>query len=100
MPSGLRKYTLSLSGLKASGLLTVWKLAYIPAVDYTKEQLFKFFGEPKQKTRASDHSEYWHYPEKALLIAYDTEAKEIFYYTSKKNYKRLTNELLSIENDE
>lgn len=96
MPSGQRKYVLSLSGLKAAGDLIVWKLAYIPVVDYTDVQLLKFFGQPEQKTTLSANSQYWHYPEKALLIAYNTEGKEIFHYTSKQHYKRLMEQLLEV----
>lgn len=94
MPSGLRKHILSRSGLQASGVLRVWKLVYMPAVNYSEQQLLQFFGTPKKRTIVSNQSQYWHYPDKALLIAYDTEAKEIFYYTAKKDYRRLLNNLL------
>lgn len=96
MPSGMRKYMLSLSGLKASGGLTVWKLVYMPAVHYSETQLLKFFGEPKQKTMVSASIQYWYYPQKSLVVAYDSEGKEIFYYTSKQHYQRLMNELLEV----
>ena len=94
MPSGLRKYALSLSGLKASGALIVWKLIYMPTVNYSEAQLLKFFGEPKQKKIVSTNSQYWFYPEKSLVITYNIESKEIFHYTSKQHYQRLMDALL------
>lgn len=94
MPSGLRKHTLSLTGLKASGALVVWKLIYMPTVNYSEGQLLKFFGEPKQKARVSTDSQYWYYPKKSLIVAYSIKGKEIFHYTSKQHYQRLMDELL------
>jgi hypothetical protein len=94
MPSGLRKHTLSLTGLKESSALVIWKLIYMPAVNYSETQLLKFFGEPKKKTMISTNSQYWYYPKKSLVVTYDIESKEIFHYTSKQHYQRLMDELL------
>ncbi len=96
MPSGMRKHMLSLNGLKASGSLTVWQLVYMPAVNYSEAQLLKFFGVPEKKTTVSARGQYWYYPKKSRVVAYDTEGKEIFYYTSKQHYQRLMNELLEV----
>lgn len=98
MPSGLRKYDLSLAGLKQVGEMTAWKLVYMPVADYSEQQLLSFFGQPQQKTALSAQHSYWHYPDKALLIVYDAEGKEIFHYTTKNNYQRLLTELLAIKN--
>lgn len=97
MPSGLRKYDLSLSGLKEVGEMTTWKLVYMPVAHYSEQQLLSFFGQPQQKTVLSEQNSYWHYPDKALLVVYDSEGKEIFHYTTKNNYQRLMNEVLAIQ---
>ena len=89
MPSGQRKYDVSLTGIKESNKLRVWKLGYIPVTNYSEEQLLKFFSVPEKKVVVSDVSWLWLYPEKSLIISYNIEGKEVFYYTSGQDYEYL-----------
>lgn len=93
MPSGQRKYDVSLTGIKETNKLRVWKLAYIPVVNYSEEQLLKFFSVPEKKITISNVSWLWLYPEKSLVVSYNIEGKEVFYYTSSQEYGRLLSEL-------
>ncbi len=89
MPSGKRKYVLSKTGIMGANKLRVWKLAYLPSTDYSIEELTRLFGEPKRKQTVTSNVENWYYPEKGLIITYDKENHEVFYYSARAEYERL-----------
>lgn len=88
MPSGFRKYELSKSGLLKSYEMRVWKVAYLAKTNYSEGQLLRFFGEPARK-KAEMSVEYWFYPAKGMVIQFDKEGKEIFYYSALRDYEKL-----------
>lgn len=92
-PSGRRKYVLSKSGIVKSETMPVRKLVYLPAVDYTEDQLLRFFGQPKEKKKVTDTVENWYYPHKGLLITYNKDGQEFFYYAARVRYKALIREV-------
>ena len=52
-----------------------------------------FFGEPAEKIKVNDTAEYWLYPSKGMILLYDTDGKEIFYYVAKQDFERLKESL-------
>lgn len=93
MPSGKRKYTLSKTGISGANALRVWKMAYLPATNYSEEQIEQFFGKPESKAIATATVEYWFYPLKGLIISYDKAGREVFYYSAKAEYEKLKQSL-------
>lgn len=99
MPSGKRRYQLSKTGILGANSLRVWKLAYLPSTNYTSEQIKQFFGQPETIKAMTKMIEYWYYPEKSLVVTYDKEGREIFYYSAKAEYDRLLKSLPSEAKD-
>jgi len=95
-PSGRRKYKLSKTGIIKANALRVWKLVYMPRADYTEAQLLRFFGEPGHKKTVSAGVENWYYPNKGLLITYDKDGRELFYYAAVAEYGKM---LKGVEKD-
>lgn len=93
MPSGKRKYKLGELAIKAANKLTVWKLVYIPSVNYEQNQLEQFFGKPALMETIKDDVQYWQYPDKGLVVEYNPKGGEIFYYSSRKDYHRMFSSL-------
>ena len=93
MPSGKRKYVLSKTGITSANTLRVWKMAYLPATDYSEALIEQFFGKPESKEAAAKNIEYWYYPAKGLVIAYDKEGREVFYYSARAEYEKLKRSL-------
>ncbi|MEE9352027.1 MAG: hypothetical protein V3U78_07170, partial [Thiotrichaceae bacterium] len=89
MPSGKRKFVLSKKGIEGANELRVWKLAYLPEANYSNVQLRQFFGEPENIKVVTSEIDAWFYPSKSLVIIYDKEGREIFYYSARKEYQRL-----------
>ena len=87
-PSNHWKYGLNVKNTKLANDLRVWKLIYLPITDYQPKQM-NFFGEPAEKITVNKTAEYWLYPEKGMVLLYDTAGKEIFYYVAKKDFARL-----------
>lgn len=93
MPSGQRKYMLSKTGLLEAYKLRVWKLAYLAKTNYSESQLLKFFGQPIERKVITEELEYWMYPEKSMIVVFDKDGKEVFYYSAKKDFDRLRSSL-------
>ncbi|MEE9304059.1 MAG: hypothetical protein V3U84_09750 [Thiotrichaceae bacterium] len=91
MPSGKRKFVLSKTGILGANKLRVWKLAYLPGAHYSAIQIQQFFGEPASKVVATNSIENWLYPAKGLIVSYDKEGREVFYYSARQDYNRLLN---------
>lgn len=89
MPSGQRKYMLSKTGLLDAYKLRVWKLVYLAKTNYSEAQLLKFFGQPDERRVVTEELEYWMYPEKSMVVVFDKDGKEVFYYSAKKEFERL-----------
>ncbi len=93
MPSGKRKFVLSKMGILEANKLRVWKLAYLPSTNYSATQIEQFFGKPESKKTVTAEIERWFYPAKGLVITYDQEGREVFYYSARKEYVRLVDSL-------
>ncbi len=93
MPSGQRKYSLDEKAIDEVNALRIWKLAYIPVIDYQQGQIEQFFGKPNNIEMLQSGNEYWHYPMKGLVISYSKTGGEVFYYVSRLDYDRLLDNL-------
>ena len=91
-PSNHWKYSLSVKNTKVANDLRVWRLVYLPIVDFELKQM-SFFGEPQEKVQVTDNAQYWLYPEKGMALLWDKEGKEIFYYAAPKDFARLKESL-------
>lgn len=91
-PSNHWKYKLNVKNTKIANDLPIWRLIYLPITDYEMKQM-NFFGEPKEKIIVNETAEYWLYPEKGMVLLYDTAGKEIFYYSSVRDFERLKESL-------
>lgn len=91
-PNNLWKYKLSeAQTLKALDMI-VWRFMYIAIAAYEEKQI-GFFGEPNSVEKVTDTAEYRFYPEKGVVVLWDTDGKETFYYTSPSSFSRLTKAL-------
>ncbi len=88
-PSGQWKYQLSESMMQKANGLRVWRLVYIPVVKYDDQSLTKQFGEPTETEVLNEQLSYWYYPNKGLIVLYDKDGSEIFYYVAKNEFARL-----------
>jgi len=93
--SGSWKYRLSEPNVKITDNLPIYKLVYIPVVDYDAPQITKLFGEPSARAPVKDGVEYWFYPQKGVAILMNPHGGDIFYYTSSQNYPKLKQQLLT-----
>ena len=91
-PSNHWKYSLSVENTKLANDLRVWRLIYLPITDYEPKQM-KFFGEPDEKIKVSESAQYWLYPNRGMVLLWDTESKEIFYYVANKDFDKLKKSL-------
>ena len=91
-PSNHWKYSLSIKNTKIANDLRVWRLIYLPITDYEPKQM-SFFGKAEEIIKVSDTAEYRLYPSKGMVLLYDTDGKEIFYYSAKKDFERLKQSL-------
>ena len=87
-PSNHWKYQLNIENTRIANELRVWRLVYMPVGDYEVKQI-KFFGEPEEKIQINDTAQYLLYPSKGLVVLWDTDGKEVFYYVAKKDFERL-----------
>lgn len=87
-PSNNWKYSLDIQDTKVANDLRVWRLIYLPVSDYEPKQM-NFFGKPESVQKISETAEYRFYPSKGMVLLYDTEGKEIFYYAAQKDFARL-----------
>jgi hypothetical protein len=89
MPSGSWKRPVSEETLDVVLRLPVRAVTYVPSVHYEQDVVLRRFGEPADKLRHDEHSEYWFYPAKGLVILMDTEGKEILQYVPPSNFEEL-----------
>ncbi|PID47507.1 MAG: hypothetical protein CSB47_00570 [Proteobacteria bacterium] len=94
-PNGYWQYNLNDQYLLDALEQRVWRFMYIPIADYEEKQI-AFFGVPGLVEKVTDTAEYRYYPEKGLVVLWDKEGKETFYYSSPKEFERLK---LAIEAD-
>ena len=91
-PSNHWKYKLNVENTRVANELNVWRLVYMPVSDYELKQI-KFFGEPEEKIQINETAQYYLYPSKGLVVLWDTDGKEVFYYVAKKDFERLKKSL-------
>jgi len=91
-PSNHWRYSLSIESTKVANDLRVWRLVYLPIADYDLKQM-NFFGEPQEKIQINENAQYWLYPKKGMVLLWDKEGSEIFYYAAPKDFSRLKESL-------
>lgn len=89
MPSGSWKRPVSEQALETVIQLPVRSITYVPSVQYEPDIVLKRFGEPTEKLKHNEHSEYWFYPEQGLVILMDTEGKEVLQYVAPDRFEEL-----------
>lgn len=91
-PNNYWQYNLNDQQLLAALELRVWRFMYIPIADYEEKQI-GFFGKPEVIEEATEFAEYRFFPEKGLVVLWNKEGKETFYYVSPKDFDRLKSAL-------
>lgn len=91
-PNNYWQYNLNDSQLKQALKLRVWRFMYIPIADYQEKQI-GFFGTPESIKKVTESAEYRYFPEKGVVVLWDQEEKETFYYSSPREFQRLTQAL-------
>ena len=91
-PSNHWKYKLNIENTRIANELRVWRLVYLPISDYETKQI-KFFGEPEETIKVNKTAQYLLFPSKGLVVLWDTDGKEVFYYVAKKDFERLRKSL-------
>lgn len=91
-PSNHWKYKLNIENTRIANELRVWRLVYLPISDYETKQI-KFFGEPEETIKVNKTAQYLLFPSKGVVVLWDTDGKEVFYYVAKKDFERLRKSL-------
>ena len=87
-PSNHWKYALNTENTKLANDLRVWRLVYLPVTDYEPKQM-DFFGPAEEIIKVNESAEYRLYPRRGMVLLWDKEGKEIFYYVAQKDFARL-----------
>jgi len=87
-PNNLWQYNLSSEQILSALDLRVWRFMYISIADYEEKQI-DFFGKPAETQKVGETTEYRLFPEKGLVVLWDTDGKETFYYVSPEDFPRL-----------
>jgi hypothetical protein len=95
MPSGSWKRPISEESLDTVLKLPVQAITYVPSVHYETDIVLRRFGEPADKLRHDEHSEYWFYPTKGLVILLDSEGKELLQYVSPSDFDALRQRIIA-----
>ena len=88
-PNNFWQYSLNDQQLLAALELRVWRFMYIPIADYEEKQI-DFFGKPASISKVTETAEYRYFPEKGVVVLWDSAGKETFYYVSPQEFTRLT----------
>ena len=94
-PNNLWQYKLSEEQMLEAVDFKVWRFMYISIAAYEEKQI-DYFGEPESIEKVTDTAEYRYYPKIGTVVMWDTDDKEIFYYTSPADFPRLKQ---ALEND-
>ena len=90
---GSEKWILSSQQQQAQHERSISTLTFIPDYKGMDEQyLVQRFGQPRQRKKIDENSEYWFYPEPGVRILVDTEGREVFEYTSPAQFATLAGE--------
>jgi hypothetical protein len=87
-PNNNWKYKLTTEGLEKIVDMTVWRIVYLPTGQYEEKQI-RFFGEPEEIIEVTKTAQYRLFPSKGIVLLWDTEGGEIFYYVAPKDFARL-----------
>jgi len=91
-PNNNWKYQLSTEGATEIVDMNIWRLVYMPIGQYEEKQI-KFFGEPEEIIKVTETAQYRLFPEKGIVLLWDTEGGEIFYYVAPRDFERLKQQL-------
>jgi hypothetical protein len=95
MPSGSWKRPVSEDALDTVLKLPVEAITYVPSVHYETDIVLHRFGKPADKLRHDEHSEYWFYPAKGLVILLDSDGKELLQYVSPADFAALRQRIMA-----
>ena len=88
-PSGNWKYEITEESVKKANDMRVWRLVYMPSVNYDATTIQKYFGEPDSKEQLEEGLTYWFYPKKGVVVLEDDNGREVFYYVAADEFSRL-----------
>lgn len=87
-PNNLWQYNLSDDQVLSALDLRVWRFMYLSIADYEEKQI-DFFGKPDEIQKVGETTEYRLFSEKGLVVLWDTDGKETFYYVAPEDFPRL-----------
>jgi hypothetical protein len=87
-PNNNWKYKLTTEGLEKIVDMVVWRIVYLPTGEY-KEKQIHFFGKPAEIITLTKTAQYRLFPTKGIVLLWDTDGGEIFYYVAPKDFSRL-----------
>lgn len=93
-PNNYWQYALDDEQLRQALDLTIWRFMYIPIAHYEQKQI-EYFGTPDAVEQATASAEYRFYSKKGVVVLWDKEGKETFYYSSPKAFERLKQALIA-----
>lgn len=85
-PSGAWKYPMSDEHIRKAQYFPIESITYRPAAAYSVDMIDRHFGKPEEIRRTKDNTQYWLYPKKGLLIAINSDGKDLFQYISPKDF--------------
>jgi hypothetical protein len=91
-PNNNWKYQLTTEGAASIVNKKVWRMVYLPIAQYEEKQI-KFFGEPEEIIKVTKTAQYRLYPSKGIVLLWDTNGGEIFYYVAPRDFLRLKESL-------
>lgn len=91
--SGAKKVKIAPSDLDLVERSKIASITYIPGANLDEKLIRDRFGEPSERIKEASGIVHWLYPDKGLDIALNPTDKEVFQYTSLKDFMRITQPL-------
>ncbi len=88
-PSNTWKRSVSEQDLPRVLALPVAEITYVPSVQYDPDVVRARFGAPSRIVPHDEHSRWWLYPGKGLLLLLDDKQKEVLHYTAPRDFGQL-----------
>jgi hypothetical protein len=94
-PSGAWKYPMTDEHIRKAQYFPIESITYRPAAKYTTDLIDRHFGKPEEIRNTKGSTQYWLYPKKGLLIAVNSDGKDLFQYISPKDFGILASTIAS-----
>ncbi|OZB78404.1 MAG: hypothetical protein B7X29_04995 [Halothiobacillus sp. 13-55-115] len=85
-PSGAWKYPMTDEHIRKAQYFPIESITY---AEYTTDLIDRHFGKPDEIRNTKGSTQYWLYPKKGLLIAVNSDGKDLFQYISPKDFSML-----------